>query len=390
MTPGAHVKAIAIRPGTAAVQQVDRPEPSISAPDEIKLRVLQVGICGTDREEAGGGRAEAPAGEAELVIGHEMLGEVVETGEAVSRFRPGDLAVLTVRRGCGKCIPCAMDRADMCLTGEFLERGIRGLDGFQTEYVVDSERYALRVPREIASIGVLAEPLSVVEKAIDEAVRIQLSRLPAAAATPDWLHGRRCLVAGLGPIGLLAAMVLTLRGAEVHGLDIVDEDSPRAGWLQQIGGKYVDARRTPPDRIRAAFGPMDLLFEASGAPRLAFNLLDALALNGVYVLTGIPSGHCVARLPACDLVRDMVLDNQVLIGSVNAARGHFQLAVDDLFQAHRRWNGHVDRLITHRYAPADAPAALREHPPDEIKAVVEWAAPGSGSHAEKPGDARPA
>ena len=364
--------ALTLKPGTSDVSLVERPEPSVSAPDEIELRVLQVGICGTDREEATGGRAQAPDGAEELVLGHEVLGEVVRTGDAVERVRPGDLAVFTVRRGCGQCLPCAMGRSDMCLTGEFRERGILGLDGFQAEFVVDREASVVRVPREIAAIGVLTEPLSVVEKAIEEAVRIQLARLPAALATPDWLHGRRCLVAGLGPIGLLAALVLTLRGAEVYGLDIVDDDSARPRWLEGIGGGYIDGRRRSPTDIRSSIGPIDLLFEATGVPKLAFNLIDALALNGVYILTGIPAGHCAAQLQACDLIREMVLDNQVMIGSVNAARGHFQMAVDDLVQAHLRWPGQVERLITHRYTPAEAAAALREHPEDEIKAVIVW------------------
>jgi len=367
------MKALAIVPGTRAVRLVDRPEPRDSAPDEVKVRVLRVGICGTDREEAGGGRADAPEGQEELIIGHEMLGEVVETGSAVTRVRPGDLAVFTVRRGCGHCLPCAMNRSDMCLTGDFRERGIKGLDGFQAEHVVDREPYVTAVPREIESIGVLTEPLSVVEKAIDEAVRIQFTRLPGAAATPDWLRGRRCLVAGLGPIGLLAAMVLALRGAEVYGLDVVDEDTARPAWLERIGGHYVDGRRIPAEEIGSTLGPMEFVFEATGAPRLAFNLLEALNINGVYILTGIPAAHCVARLDACDLVRRMVMKNQVMIGSVNAARGHFQMAVDDLVHAFHRWDDHLDRLITHRYAPEDAAGALHQHPEEEIKAVIEWA-----------------
>lgn len=366
--------AIAIIPGTSTVRKVERPEPTLSRPDEIKARIIRVGICGTDREEASGGRADPPEGESDLVIGHEMLGEVVETGETVNRVRVGDLAIFTVRRGCGRCLPCAMERSDMCRTGEFRERGIRGLDGFQAEYVVDREEYVVRVPREIAAIGVLTEPLSIVEKAIDEAVRVQFARLAAAAAAPDWLHGRRCLVAGLGPIGLLAAMVLSLRGAEVHGLDIVDADTPRPRWLEQIGGRYVDGRQVPADELAATLGPMELLFEAAGAPRLAFNLLEALALNGIYILTGIPTGHCVAQLPACDLIRDLVLANQVMIGSVNSARGHFQMAVDDLVHAHLRWPGQVEQLITHRHPPERAADALHDHPDDEIKAVIEWGA----------------
>lgn len=362
------MKAIAITPGTPEVRLVERPEPAVTGPDEVKLRVLRVGVCGTDRAEAGGGRADPPAGRSDLVIGHEMLGEVAEVGTAVRRVRPGDLAVLTVRRGCGRCLPCAMTRSDRCLTGEYLERGIRGLDGYQAEYVVDREREIVRVPPEVGLAGVLAEPLSVVEKAIDEALRIQFARLPAAAAAPDWLEGRRCMVAGLGPVGLLAAMVLVLRGADVHGLDIVDDASARPAWLRAIGGTYIDSRQLAPERIADAVGPMEFLVEAAGAPELAFDLIEALGRNGIYILIGIPAGHCVASLPA----RDLVLENQVLIGIVNAARGHFRMAVDDLVHAHDRWPGHLERLITHRYAPADAATALHGHPEDEIKAVVEW------------------
>ncbi len=129
------------------------------------------------------------------------------------------------------------------------------------------------------------------EKAIDEAVRLQFARLPDALATPDWLQGRHCLVAGLGPIGLLAALALQLRGAKVFGLDIVDAASVRAQWLTAIGGQYVDARQVPADQVNKALGPMELIIEATGIAALEFNLLDALALDGVYVLTGIPGGH---------------------------------------------------------------------------------------------------
>src|SRR5512146_659718 len=184
------MKAIAVVPGTKTIRLVDRPEPSIAAGDEIKLRVRRVGICGTDRDEALGGRAKAPQGQTELVIGHEMFGQVVEAGKAVTRVKPGDYALFTVRRGCGKCLPCIMSRADMCRDGNYLERGIWGLDGYQAEYVVDREQYVIKVPPELEPIGVLAEPMAVAEKAIAEAVQIQMARLPDAPATPDWLFGR--------------------------------------------------------------------------------------------------------------------------------------------------------------------------------------------------------
>lgn len=370
------MRALALTPGRAdSLRLVDRPEPRVEAPDQIKVQTLRVGICGTDREEAEGGRAEAPAGADELVIGHEMLGQVVQAGDAVATVHPGDLVVFTVRRGCGECEPCAINRSDMCRTGRYKERGIKGLDGFQAEYVVDTEEYVVRIPREIEAIGVLAEPLSIVEKAIDDAVRLQFARLPGALATPDWLFDRPCLVAGLGPIGLLAAMALTIRGARVCGMDIVPADSARPEWLRAIGGSYIDGREVEPDQIRDEHGPMQLLFEATGVPALAFNLLDALDYNGVYVLTGIPGSGRTIELPAAELIRDLVLNNQVMVGSVNAAQGHFQMAVNDLREAEHRWPGLAARLITERHRPEDAPELLQHHPADEIKATIEWAQP---------------
>lgn len=378
------MKAIAIIPGTPSLRLVDRPEPSVKHPDEVKLRVLRVGICGTDREEAGGGRARAPDGQKELVIGHEMFGQVTETGRDVTRVKAGDFAVFTVRRGCGKCLPCLMNRSDMCRTGEYRERGIWGLDGYQTEFVVDKEQYITHVPSPLAEIGVLTEPTSVAEKAIDEAVRVQTARSPAASAQPDWFTGRRCLVAGLGPIGLLASMILRLRGAEVYGLDIVDANTARPRWLEHIGGQYVDGRKVPIDKVQDTLGPMEFIFEATGIARLEFDLLEALSLNGVYVLTGVPGGSRPLEIAGAELVRRLVLGNQVMLGSVNAARGHFQMAVDDLAQARLRWGDHVARLITHRHSHTDFEQTLHHHAADEIKSIIEWAplpsAEGDGAH----------
>jgi threonine dehydrogenase-like Zn-dependent dehydrogenase len=367
------MKALSIVPGTKNLHLIDVSEPSLQADDEIKMQVLQVGICGTDREEAEGGRADAPPGHKELVIGHEMLGQVLETGKAVTRVHPSDLAVFTVRRGCGKCAPCLVNRSDMCATGEYRERGIKGLDGYQTERVVDRQDYVVHIPSDLASVGVLCEPLSVAEKAIAEAVKIQMARLPAQEHPETWLQGRRCLVAGLGPIGLLGALVLRLRGAQVFGLDILDASTARPQWLNQIGGIYVDGRQVQADQVDDRIGPMDLIFESTGVASLEFNLLDALTLNGLYVLTGIPGGDRPLQIPGAELIRQLVLDNQVMLGSVNAAQEHFQLAVGDLTAAVQRWPGRVEQLITHHYPSENAPEAILNHPPDAIKVVIDWA-----------------
>ena len=362
------MKAIAIIPGTPGSRIVDRPEPSVTAPDEIKVKIIRVGICGTDRKEVAGGRADAPEGQKELVIGHEMFGKVVGVGASVTRVKTGDFAVFTVRRGCGECMSCLVGRSDMCQTGKYKERGLHGLDGYQTEFVVDKEQYIVRVPPELEAVGVLMEPLSIVEKGIDEAIRLQIVRVPEAATTPDWIVGRRCLVAGLGPVGLLASMVLQLRGAEVYGLDVVDSTSARPKWLDVIGGHYVDGRAIPADQVEKKIGPMD----ASGIASLEFNLLDALGRNGAYVITGIPGGDHPLQIAGAELVRQLVLDNQVMVGSVNAARGHFQMGVDDLAQAQLRWGAHIAALITNRYPFSQFAQLVEQHPPDAIKEVIEW------------------
>jgi threonine dehydrogenase-like Zn-dependent dehydrogenase len=367
------MKAVSVKPGTTTIRLVEREEPVVKAADEIKLRVLRVGICGTDREEAAGGRCAAPDGCDELVIGHEMIGQVVETGTAVTKVNVGNYAVFSVRRGCDKCPACQMNRSDMCYSGEYRERGIWKLDGYQTEFVVDQEQYVVRVPEEVAAVGVLTEPLSVAEKAIDESLRVQVSRLPNITSPDEWLRGRRCLVAGLGPIGLLAALALRLRDAEVHGVDIVDEDSVRPRWLTKIGGKYIDGRAVRINQIDAQVGPMDFIFEATGVASLEFNLLEVLALNGIYVLTGIPAGGRPLNIPGAELVRQLVLDNQVMLGSVNASPDHYRMAVEDLVKAQLRWGDHLRSLITHRHGFKDFAACLEHHGQDEIKVVVEWA-----------------
>ncbi len=367
------MKAITLTPHDHKLALSDVSEPRIRADDEIKLRVVRVGICGTDRDEVSGGRVRVPAGREDIIIGHEMLGRVTEAGSAVTRVKPGDYAVFTVRRGCGQCLPCGMNRSDMCLTGRYTERGIWGNDGYQAEFAVDTEQYVVRVPAEISPVGVLTEPLAVAEKALDETLRVQFARLPAAPAQLDWFTGRRCLVAGLGPIGLLAALALLLRGADVFGLDIVDPDTPRPTWLTALGGTYVDGRNVPAGKVAAHLGLMDVIFDATGIAKLEFSLLDALNRNGAYVVTGIPVGDRPIEIRGSELMSRLVLNNQIMIGSVNDSRSHFQMAVDDLRHACLRWGKEIEKLITDRRPYTAFGDVFTRHEPDEIKVVVEWA-----------------
>jgi threonine dehydrogenase-like Zn-dependent dehydrogenase len=156
------------------------------------------------------------------------------------------------------------------------------------EYVIDEEQYLVKVPPELKLYGVLTEPMSVVEKAIDEILTIQQARLP------DWrdttlYKNKKALVAGLGPIGLLACIALRLRGFQLFGMDIVDAGTPRTKILQELGGTYIDARTTKTSDIPTKFGQIDLILEAAGVARVEFDLFSALGINGGYVLTGFPT-----------------------------------------------------------------------------------------------------
>lgn len=353
------MKAIALIPHTQNVQLIDWPEPKIETPTQVKVRVLEVGICGTDREEVSGGRADAPQGEKQLIIGHEMLGEVVAIGNQVKTLKPKDLVVIMVRRPCLQCEMCQKGRSDFCETGNYTERGIKGRHGFHAEFVVDEEMYMCKVPSSIRSIAVMTEPTTVVEKAIDEAVRIQVARLPAHS---NWLPGKEVLVAGLGPIGLLGAMILSLRGAKVYGMARSAPSSLRARLLVAMGGKYFQGK---PDR------QFDLILEAAGVAQLDFDLLPFLKTNGIYALTGVPEPKSVT----CDggrLMTQMVLKNQVLVGSVNASVDHFKQAILDLEAASQRFKGVIEQLITSKtpYAQFAQPLEKKDH--DEIKAVIDW------------------
>lgn len=366
------MKAIAITPGTKEVELVDREEPFIHATDEIRIKVLQVGICGTDREEVSGGRADAPDGKNKLVIGHEMFGQVVEVGKAVTKAARGDYGLFTVRRGCGKCSACKNGRSDMCYTGKYTERGIKGADGYETEFVVDKEAYFVPVPESIKNIGVLTEPMSVAAKAIDEAMMIQAVRLGDFDDASHWLKGKKALVAGLGPVGLLAALALRVRGADVLGMDIVDENSARPHVLKAIGGRYVNGRKVNVEEIGKTIEYADFVFEAAGIAKLQFELIDTMAKNAIYMATGIPAEGRPLTMPGAELMQRLVLNNQIIVGSVNASRKHYEQAVNYLVKAKQQWPEAVDKIITHRYPFGKYDDALHNHGEDEIKVVIDW------------------
>ena len=201
------MKALAVFPSSREVRLIDTPEPVIAGPTDVKLRILEAGICGTDREITSFQYGTPPANSPHLVIGHEALGEVTDVGSGVTGLAPGDLAVLMVRRPCPHdcCAPCRRGRPDFCITGDFTERGIKGAHGYMTEFVVDDQRYVVKVPKELREVAVLLEPLTVAEKAAEQ-VRALAARLPGELKNDP--SNIRAVVLGAGPIGLLGAMKL--------------------------------------------------------------------------------------------------------------------------------------------------------------------------------------
>lgn len=364
------MKAIAITPGNTSAELINVEEPEITAPDQVKIKVLEVGICGTDREEVTGGRAHAPSGSRKLILGHEMFGKVVATGSDVAAVAKGDYAVLTVRRGCGKCAACLNRRSDLCFTGNYKERGIKSLHGYETEFVVDKEQYVIKVPESAKSVGVLAEPMSVVQKAIDEAFKIQSARL--FAGNDDWIRGKKAVVAGIGAIGILGVIALRLRGAEVIGIDIVDEHSKRPQLLKSLGGAYLNAGQYSIEDLDDKLGQVDFILEAAGVAQLGFDLIDVLGINGIYVMTGIPGEGKPVSFQGAGAMAQIVLMNQIILGSVNAGIHHFESGIRDLEKAKNKWGNLIDGIITRKLSYNNFEEALNLRSEDDIKTVISW------------------
>ncbi len=342
----------------------DFPEPKIARPTDVKLRILSVGVCGTDREIASFVYGTPPEGYDYLVLGHEALGEVVETGsEAAGLFAPGDLGIPMVRIPCSdpNCAACRADRQDHCETLQYREHGIMRLHGFMTEYVVVDAKFLAPVPRALGRDAVLVEPMTIAEKAF-----IQVDHI---AARLPWKSQRRAVVVGAGPVGLLGAMALRLRGYEVVVYSLERAPNPASGIVEAVGGRYVSSQDESTEQFAAKEGPFDLVYEAAGAPTAAFEVLKSMGPNGIFVLTGVPGRHGNVEFDTHGIMLNMVLKNQCLLGTVNAGRDAFDLAVADLMKIQSQWPGVLDRIVTGRHKLENfAEPVLR---PTGIKNVVD-------------------
>lgn len=323
------------------VRIADRPEPRKPRGSEVRLRPIEVGICGTDREIFAFEHGAPPPGSKDLVLGHEAIAEIVEVGPEVLWASKGDLVVPMVRRPCPnpRCAACQAGRAEYCATGEFSERGILHADGFMTESFLEEERYLVPVPRVLEDVAVLVEPLSVVAKGVDELESIH-ARFGFDLPRP------RGLVLGAGPVGLLAAMTMRAEDIDTYVFSREAEDSNRAELIRSFGATYISAGRTPLEKLTERIGVVDDVFEAVGVPEVAFGALPAMAANGVMVLSGIPAQRGAVPADLSRWMRDIVLKNQVLLGTVNAGRGAFESAVHRLEQFMLLFPDSVRSMIT--------------------------------------------
>lgn len=336
------MKAIAVYPGKPNSTHLrDVPKPSVHSVPEgrgVLVRVLRVGVDGTDREINEALYGAAPEGDDFLITGHESFGRVEEVGSNVREFAPGDYVVATVRRP-GSSIYDRIGTYDMTTDDSYFERGINLRHGYLTEYYVDDPEYLVKIPDGLKEVGVLLEPLTVVEKGIAQAYEIQ-RRLRV------W-RPQRAAVMGAGTVGLLAALALRLRGLEVCAFGLTRKPYLNAELIEALGARYLSTRDIPVAEAARAFGPFDLIFEATGYSPIAFESMQALGRNGVLVLASVTGGDRKIEVPADRINLDFVLGNKVMVGSVNANREYFETGVRDMALAEAQHAGWLPRLLTH-------------------------------------------
>ena len=339
------MKAIVVKPGERdTIHMRDMPDPGM-APDQVAVKVLRVGLCGTDAEINHGVYGQPPDGDEFLILGHENLGIVEDVGKKVSGWKAGDLVVATVRRPCGSCPQCQAGENDMCSSGQYSERGILRRHGFMAQYYVEQPLFLHKIPRGIREFAVLLEPMSVVQKAIDHSYLLQ-RRLKT------W-KPRFAMVLGAGPIGLLAAAVLRARGLRVAVVGRERSTDIRVAVVNQLGAEYVCVADKALVDVPAETGYPDLVIEATGAAKVVFDAMEILGRNAVLCLLSVTPGDTVNAEPIDRINQKIVLGNQVVFGSVNASPRHFKQGVKDFVFIEKTWPGAMNKLLTDKIPWAD-------------------------------------
>ena len=336
------MKAVAVIPGkpdSMHLREVPRPRvDEIPGGRGVLVKVLRVGVDGTDKEINSAEYGAAPEGDDYLITGHESFGRVAEVGPSVTELAVGDYVVATVRRP-GSSIYDRIGTYDMTTDDMYYERGINLRHGFLAEYYVDDPDYVVKVPPGLKNVAVLLEPTTVVEKGIAQAYEIQ-RRLRV------W-RPRKAAVMGAGTIGLLAALALRLRGLDVTVFGRTAAPYLNSDLVHDLGARYLSTVTTPIMDGARRHGPFDLIFEATGASSVVFESMQALAKNGVLVLSSVTGGDRMIQVPADRINLEFVLGNKVMVGTVNANREYFETGVKDMAHAESQYPGWLGRLLTH-------------------------------------------
>ena len=335
------MKAIAIYPGKPdSIHLTDLPTPKVSDIKDgkgILVRVLKVGVDATDREINEAKYGNAPPGYDFLVLGHESFGIVEEVGANVRGVKPGDYVTATVRRP-GGSIYDQIGTYDMTSEETYYERGINLLHGYLTEKFVDHEEYIVKVPKGLKHLHVLMEPMSCAAKAVTQAFEAQ-RRLRV------W-RPQRAFVMGVGQIGLLATLLLRLRGLDVYSIARSLPGTLSSEIVTSLEATYVSTQQTSLEALVKQGGKADLIVDATGSSSIAFNAMQYLGHNGVLTWTSITGGTNSTELPSDKINIEWVLGNKLLLGSVNANREYFESGIKDFALAEMMYPGVIQRILT--------------------------------------------
>lgn len=355
-------RAIAVFPGRPGA--VHRTEVAVPAPGptEVMVQTIRVGVCGTDREIIHGIIGAPPPDTNELVIGHEVLGRVIATGDMVTDLAEGDLVTATVRRPDG-CPACAAGQPDMCLWGEYEERGIVHRHGYMTEYWVEDRAWIIPVPKALEHIGILVEPLTVMEKALRQIDIIQ-RRMP-------WWEPKVAVVLGAGPIGILGSLLLRSRGIEVVTVARSEHPTAASKVIEGAGAEYVSTRRESLAALTSRLGTIDIVIESTGSPRVPLDAIEMLTRDGVLALLSVTGSGTVPQVDAGRLNDRLVMGNNLVVGIVNAGLEDFHSAVENVGLFERLWPGLQEQMFTERI-PFDGDVESIAGKTTGIKTLIEF------------------
>jgi glucose 1-dehydrogenase len=359
------MKAIAVYPGQPHSMHLEEvPEPKVTDIANgrgVLVKVLRVGVDGTDKEIIEAKYGQAPEGYRFLITGHENFGQVMEVGPNVpDTIRPGTYVVATVRRP-GHSIYDLIGLQDMTTDDVYYERGINMRHGYLTEYYVDDAAYIVPLPGTLREVGVLLEPLTVAEKGLNQAFEIQ-RRLRV------W-QPQHAAVVGAGTIGLLVALAMRLRGLEVTCYSRRLPPYMNSNLMEEIGVHYVSSQQSTLADVSAMHGPFDIIFEATGFSPMVFLAAEVLAKNGVLVLSSVTGGDTRVEVNADKINQGFVLGNKVMVGTVNASRGDFVSGANDLVKAEALYPGWLQKLLTTKINGLENYAEMLRHLTEDKEAI---------------------